>query len=126
VVSAGQQVLMAGAGFLAGICGAVAGLASLVSYPALLAAGLDPLVANVTNTVSLVLAGVGSAAASRAELRGQAGRVRRLLVLAATVIAAAADSGLRQLHSPSLDSDGIAVARPAGLSGRKRVTLNRI
>ena len=81
-MNAGEHVLLAGAGFLAGLCGAVAGLASLVSYPALLAAGLDPLVANVTNTVSLVLAGVGSAAASRPELRGQAGRVRRLLVLA--------------------------------------------
>jgi uncharacterized protein len=80
-MGAGEFVLLAGAGVLAGTCGTMAGLASLVSFPALLAAGLSPLVANVTNTVSLVLSGVGSAAASQPELRGQSRRVRRLLVL---------------------------------------------
>ena len=40
----------------------VLSLASLVSYPVLLALGLPPLVANVTNTVSLVLTGAGAAA----------------------------------------------------------------
>jgi uncharacterized protein len=77
-----QQLLLAGAGVLAGVCGAVAGLASLVSFPALLASGLTPVAANVTNTVALVLSTVGSSAASGPELRGQGGRLRRLLVLA--------------------------------------------
>ena len=40
------------AGFAGGLIGSVAGLASLVSYPALLAVGLPPLSANVSNTVS--------------------------------------------------------------------------
>jgi uncharacterized membrane protein YfcA len=80
-VGLGQVAVLGAAGFVAGLCGAVAGLASLVSYPALLAAGLPPLVANVTNTVALVLSSVGSSAASRPELRGQAGRVRRLLAI---------------------------------------------
>jgi hypothetical protein len=48
-----------------------------VSYPVLLALGLPPLVGNVTNTVSLVLTAVGSAAGSRPELAGQQSRIRR-------------------------------------------------
>lgn len=78
----GQFLLLVGAGLAAGIIGSTAGLASLVSFPALLATGLNPLVANVTNTVSLVLSSVGASAASGPELRGQAGRVRRLLPIA--------------------------------------------
>lgn len=51
------------------------GLASLVSYPALLAFGLNPLAANVTNTVALVASGIGSFAKSGRELTsGDGGR----------------------------------------------------
>lgn len=42
-------------GIVAGIVSTAAGLASLVSYPVLLALGLPPVTANVTNTVGLVL-----------------------------------------------------------------------
>lgn len=66
------------AGAVAGLVGSVAGLASVISYPALLAAGLGPVSANVTNTVALVLSGVGSALGSRPELRGQRERIARL------------------------------------------------
>jgi len=66
------------AGIAAGIVSTVAALASLVSFPVLLALGLPPLVANVTNTVSLCFTGVGAAAGSRPELAGQGARVRRL------------------------------------------------
>ena len=66
------------AGFGAGLVGSVAGLASLLSYPALLAVGLPPLAANVSNTVALVFSGVGSVLGSRVELRGQAPRLRPL------------------------------------------------
>jgi hypothetical protein len=41
------------------------------SYPALLATGLTPVAANVTDTVALVFNGCGSVLASRPELRGQ-------------------------------------------------------
>ena len=58
--------------------GSIAGLASLISYPALLAVGLGPVAANVTNTVSLVFSGIGSALGSRVELTGQRARLRRL------------------------------------------------
>jgi hypothetical protein len=60
----------------------VAGLASVISYPALLAAGLSPVIANVTNTVALVFSGLGSTLGGRPELRGQARRMRTLGVAA--------------------------------------------
>ncbi|KGH45947.1 transporter [Modestobacter caceresii] len=66
------------AGLGAGLIGSIAGLASLISYPALLATGLSPVAANVTNTVALVLSGVGAVSASRPELTGQRDRLVRL------------------------------------------------
>ncbi len=77
------MLFLLGAGVVAGVVSVVASLASLVSYPALLAVGLPPLAANVTNTVSLVLTGIGSAAGSRPELAGQGSEVRRLGLLTA-------------------------------------------
>jgi uncharacterized membrane protein YfcA len=72
-----HALVLLAAGMAAGIMSTVMSMASLVSYPVLLALGLPPLVANVTNTVSLVLTGAGSAAGSRPELTGQGGRIRR-------------------------------------------------
>jgi len=60
------------------LAGSIAGLASLISYPALLAVGLAPVAANVTNTVALVFSGVGSVLGSRPELRGESARLRQL------------------------------------------------
>jgi uncharacterized membrane protein YfcA len=71
-------LLLAGAGVVAGVLSTVVGLASLVSYPALLLFGLPPVVANVTNTVALVGTGVGAVAGSRVELAGQGRLVARL------------------------------------------------
>lgn len=73
-----SAALLVAAGLGAGAIGSTAGLASLVSYPALLALGLPPVTANVTNTVALVGSGLGSAAGSRVELTGQSGEIRRL------------------------------------------------
>jgi uncharacterized protein len=70
-------LLVAGVG--AGITGSVAGLSSLVSYPVLLAIGLPPVTANVSNTVALVFSGVGSVAGSRPELAGRSAQLRPLL-----------------------------------------------
>ncbi|WP_200834407.1 sulfite exporter TauE/SafE family protein [Amycolatopsis alkalitolerans] len=71
------------AGVGAGLTGSVAGLASLVSYPALLAVGLPPLSANVTNTIALLGTTVGAAAGSRPELTGQRDRLKRLCAVTA-------------------------------------------
>jgi uncharacterized protein len=78
VISTGDLLALVLAGFGAGLVGTVAGLASLISYPVLLAVGLPPVAANVTNTVALVFSGVGSALGSRPELRGQGPRLLRL------------------------------------------------
>jgi len=74
-------LLLAGVG--AGLTGSVAGLASLVSYPALLAVGLPPLAANVTNTVALFGVTSGTIAGSQRELRGQGARLRLLVAISA-------------------------------------------
>jgi uncharacterized protein len=79
-MSVAHFFLLVLAGVGAGLTGSVAGLASLVSYPALLALGLSPLAANVTNTIGLLSNGPGSAAGGREELRGHG---RRLLILSA-------------------------------------------
>lgn len=81
-MTAGSAALLLLAGVAAGLTGSIAGLASLFSYPALLAAGLPPIAANVTNTVALFSTTVGAAAASRRELRSQRARLVRLALLA--------------------------------------------
>jgi uncharacterized membrane protein YfcA len=73
-------VLLA-AGTVSGLLSTVVSIASLVSYPVLLALGVPPLTANMTNTVSLVLTGAGSVASSRPELAGQRDRVLRLAAI---------------------------------------------
>lgn len=72
-----QALVLLAAGMAGGIASTVASVASVVSYPVLLALGLPPLSANVTNTMSLVLTGAGSVLGSRPELAGQRGRVLR-------------------------------------------------
>lgn len=66
------------AGIAAGTISSAAGLASLVSYPALLLMGMTPVAANVTNSLALVTSGSSAVLSSRHELKGQG---RRLLTL---------------------------------------------
>jgi uncharacterized membrane protein YfcA len=82
-VTVAEALALAAAGVAAGVISTVVGLASVVSYPVLLAIGLPPLAANMTNTVALLFTGVGAAAGSRPELAGQATRVRHLGTIAA-------------------------------------------
>ena len=79
----GTFLLLVAGGLGAGLSGTMAGLASLFSYPALLAAGLPAVAANVTNTVALTATSVGAAAGSRPELTGQWTTVRRFATLIA-------------------------------------------
>ena len=81
-MSAAELLFLVLAGLGAGLVGSITGLASLISYPALLAIGLPPVMANVTNTVALVFSSGGSVLGSRPELGGQATRLRRLGVIA--------------------------------------------
>ena len=77
-----ELVLLFVAGIGGGLTGSMAGLASLLSYPALLAAGLPPVTANATNTVALVFNSVGSVTGSRPELTGRLHHVRSLAFVA--------------------------------------------
>jgi len=82
-VDVGDLALLALAGVGAGVIGSTAGLASLVSYPALLAVGLPPVTANVTNTLGLIGSSIGSVAGSRPELTGLGTKVRQGVPVAA-------------------------------------------
>lgn len=76
-------VLLVIAGVGTGVVGYLTGLASLVSYPALLAAGLSPVTANVSNTLGLVGIGVGTTVRAGRQFRGeQATLVPQLVVVA--------------------------------------------
>jgi len=97
-VTVAEVLALAAAGVAAGVISTVVGLASVVSYPALLAIGLPPLAANMTNTVALLFTGVGAAAGSRPELAGQATRVRRLGTIAA--LGGGAGAALLLITSP--------------------------
>jgi len=70
VLPATDILLLVAAGLLAGVVGTAGGITSLISYPALLAAGASPLVASFTNIASLVVCLPGAALASRPELCG--------------------------------------------------------
>jgi hypothetical protein len=133
-VTPADVVVLVGAGVLGGLSGSMAGLASLFSYPALLAIGLPAVGANVTNTVALTFASVGGTLGSRPELAGQAGRVRHLAVLAAlggaagAVLLLATPAGSFELVVPFLIAGASVVLllqprlqrRLAGLAGPGR------
>ncbi len=78
-----EVLVLFAAGTLGGIFSTVVSIASLVTYPVLLALGVPPLSANMTNTVSLVLTGAGSVVSSKPELEGQGQRVIRLGIVTA-------------------------------------------
>ncbi|GII53677.1 UPF0721 transmembrane protein [Planotetraspora thailandica] len=67
-----------GAGIAAGAINAVVGSGSLITFPTLLAVGIPPVVANVSNNIGLVPGGVTGALGYRAELQGQRHRLLRL------------------------------------------------
>ncbi len=67
-------LLLVVAGVGTGLVGYLTGLASLVSYPSLLAVGLSPVAANVTNTLGLIGIGLGATTRSARLLRGRGRR----------------------------------------------------
>lgn len=103
-MTAARTVLLLGAGTVAGIVGSAGGTASLISYPALLAAGIPPLAANVTNAVAFVAAWPGSALGSRPELRGQG---PWLLHWAPLTVAGSAGGAALLLFTPAATFDRV-------------------
>lgn len=74
-------ILLAGIG--AGFVGYAVGASSLVSYPALLAFGIPPVLANASNTVGVVGTGIGGVMGARKELKGQVVRSITYVVIGA-------------------------------------------
>ena len=64
-----EQVVVVVTGFAAGIMTSTVGVASLLSFPVLVALGLPPVVANATNTVGMTPAGLTGSFGYRSELR---------------------------------------------------------
>jgi uncharacterized membrane protein YfcA len=87
-----DALLVLAGGLVAGAANTVAGGGSLLSFPLLVALGLPPLDANVTNTVGIVPAAVGGIIGYRGELRGQ--RRRLLLLLPVSVCGGVAGAAL--------------------------------
>ncbi|MEO8458010.1 MAG: sulfite exporter TauE/SafE family protein [Chloroflexota bacterium] len=87
-----EIVGLAAAAFVAGAINAVAGGGSLISFPALLAAGYDSKAANVTNTVAIWPGTLGGSLAYRSEISRQPTRIIALLVPA--IVGALAGSAL--------------------------------
>lgn len=116
------------AGFGGGLAGSVAGLASLVSYPALLAVGVPAVSANVTNTMSLVWSAAGAVWGFRPELSDQARSVRRLVPAA---LAGGLSGAVLLLATPSSDFTRtvpilLGIASVAVLAPRRQGAVGRV
>jgi uncharacterized membrane protein YfcA len=103
-VNLGEAALVLGAGFLGGGVNALAGGGTLLTYPALLAAGLPPVLANTTSSVGLLTGYAGGSLAYRRELEGQGPRARGLILAG---IAGAAVGALLLLNVPSDGFEGV-------------------
>lgn len=84
----GNVLLLVVVGFVSGGVNAVVGGGSLLVFPALMATGLAPLPATVTNSVSQTPGYFGSIASQRADLGGQPRRLKQ------TAVATVAGTGI--------------------------------
>jgi hypothetical protein len=80
-LSGWSLVVLSLSGFVAGAINAAAGGGSLITFPALIAAGYPPLIANVTNNVAVTPGYVTGAWGYRREFRGQGRRILPLAVV---------------------------------------------
>ncbi len=95
------------AGVAAGTINTIVGSGTLITFPTLLAFGVSPVTANVSNTVGLVPGTLSGAVGYRAELTGQ--RARLLRLSSASFLGAALGAGLL-LWLPSEAFDAIVPA----------------
>ncbi|MEG9224744.1 sulfite exporter TauE/SafE family protein [Aeromicrobium sp. Sec7.5] len=89
-MSPAEIVAIVLAGVAAGTINAVVGSGTLVTFPTLLAVGIPPVTANVSNTIGLVPGSISGAIGYRRELKGQARRALRLIPASALGAAAGA------------------------------------
>src|SRR5829696_4859511 len=99
-----EMVAVAAAGFVAGGFNSVVGSGTLVTFPVLLAVGLSPVTATISNSLGLVPGSLTGAIGYRRELQGQ----RRLLfrLLPASVLGALTGAFLL-LHLPASSFEAI-------------------
>ena len=91
-------ILLAGIG--AGFVGYAVGASSLVSYPALLALGIPPVLANASNTVGVIGTGIGCVLGARKELRGQ--RLRSITYVSIGAVGGVAGAALLLSLDPKI------------------------
>ena len=72
-------------GFIGGIWNAIAGGATLFTFPALLYVGLPPIVANATNFMALLPANAAALPACIDELKGICRRKILIMILASSI-----------------------------------------
>ena len=93
-----QEVVVAAAAFAAGLINSIAGGGTLVSFPALLWAGRDPVLANATSTAALWPASLAGVYGFRRELKGEA---RTFLLFGAPSLAGGVLGAVLLLRTPS-------------------------
>ncbi len=78
-----EALLVVATGLGAGVLSSTVGVASLLSFPVLVALGLPPVVANVSNTLGLIPGGLGGVLGYRAEVREAGPIAFRIVVVCA-------------------------------------------
>src|SRR5688572_20296320 len=99
-----EMAAVAAAGFCAGGINAVVGSGTLVSFPVLLAVGLPPVPATISNSLGLIAGNLSGSIGYRRELRGQ--RPLLLRLLPASVLGALTGAFLL-LHLPAASFEAI-------------------
>ena len=102
-----EAVLITLAGVAAGTINTVVGSGTLITFPTLLAFGIPPVTANVSNTVGLVPGGLSGVIGYRRELAGQRSRV---LWLGTASLVGGVGGALLLLALPSSAFDAIVPA----------------
>ena len=105
--SPGSLAFLLVAGLVAGAVNAAAGGGSLLVFPSLLAVGLPPLAANVTNSIAQWPGYVGIVAGARHDLQGQG---RRILLTSVVSVAGSAVGCALLLVLPSAVFDAVVPA----------------
>ena len=95
-----QGLFLVGIGLIGGVWNAIAGGATLFTFPALMAVGLPPVTANATNFLALLPSNAAALPAYRKELRGLGKALLPLLVISA--FGALAGSLLLVVSDPDL------------------------
>lgn len=97
-----EAVAILAAGVGAGAINTVVGSGSLITFPTMVALGIPPVVANVSNTIGLVPGSLTGALGYRVELKGQRARLVRL---GAGSVAGALTGGVLLLLLPAATFD---------------------